>query len=345
MDLSDHELESLTQQGGNIRKRMIKRLGGYATSAIEGLSKLGAETTLITSVDNHAYSQLEEWLPKTDLSLVRKNGVPGKSIVIESTNKEGELVKIMIDSDLDSNSEFGPSDLTSKDIEKINESDYVLVGNWGVNTYGTELLREVTQLAKASGTYTFLEAGDVSGKDLGELRELVDTIEDVGLDFWAMNEDEVRQFAYAIENEYDYGSAKSVLDLYRISPLDSAKVLQKELKKTKILMHSKDYSWMEGQVVPTYNIKEIRTTGAGDTWNAGFIYGHYKKLKGDALLKFANASGGFLVANGYRPSFQEVVEFIQNNKLRSQELIPTEQPAFTDYTQQVPIKSNYSSAP
>lgn len=77
----------------------------------------------------------------------------------------------------------------------------------------------------------------------------------------------------------------------------------------------------EGEEVQmkAFDVKIIDTTGAGDAWNAGFIYSYY--FKGEGLkesVKFANAVAG-LKCRDYGamyplPTLEEVKRFLSENK-------------------------------
>lgn len=67
--------------------------------------------------------------------------------------------------------------------------------------------------------------------------------------------------------------------------------------------------------VPPFNVKPVDTTGAGDSFNAGMIFGWQEGYRGEELLTFANACGAMAVTRvggtGTPPSLQEVKAFIE----------------------------------
>jgi fructokinase len=71
----------------------------------------------------------------------------------------------------------------------------------------------------------------------------------------------------------------------------------------------------EAVEVPAFPVREVDPTGAGDVFNAAFIYGVLKNWKLDKILLFANAAGAIKVGKvgpmeGPK-SYNEVVEFIK----------------------------------
>lgn len=67
--------------------------------------------------------------------------------------------------------------------------------------------------------------------------------------------------------------------------------------------------------VPAFKVTPIDTTGAGDSFNAGIIYGYLKKMKNKDLLTFANACGALATQRiggaSDIPTKEEVDEFIE----------------------------------
>jgi sugar/nucleoside kinase (ribokinase family) len=69
--------------------------------------------------------------------------------------------------------------------------------------------------------------------------------------------------------------------------------------------------------MPAFRVKEIDPTGAGDVYDAAFIYGILKSWPLDKVLKFANAAGALKVTR-FGPmegptSFMEVLEFLKRH--------------------------------
>jgi sugar/nucleoside kinase (ribokinase family) len=71
-------------------------------------------------------------------------------------------------------------------------------------------------------------------------------------------------------------------------------------------------------LVPAFRVKPVDTTGAGDGWDAGFIYGILKGWELQRIGKFANAVGALVCtkkgAMTALPSRREVLEFMESTK-------------------------------
>ncbi len=70
---------------------------------------------------------------------------------------------------------------------------------------------------------------------------------------------------------------------------------------------------------PTFNVDLHRSTGAGDAWNSGNIFGELLGLSPAARLCLANAVAGYYVSSrrGTHPTVDDLVTFIRTEKLRS----------------------------
>ena len=67
---------------------------------------------------------------------------------------------------------------------------------------------------------------------------------------------------------------------------------------------------------PTYQIKPLRTTGAGDTWNGGNILGILLGLAPEQRLLLANAVAGAFIESpsASRPDVDTLISFVENRK-------------------------------
>jgi len=74
-------------------------------------------------------------------------------------------------------------------------------------------------------------------------------------------------------------------------------------------------SKQENLVVPSFSVKTVDTTGAGDAFQGGFIAGLLEKMKVSKIAEFANAVGALTVtAIGPRtsPNGEELEHFLRS---------------------------------
>jgi sugar/nucleoside kinase (ribokinase family) len=64
-------------------------------------------------------------------------------------------------------------------------------------------------------------------------------------------------------------------------------------------------------VVPTFNVSALRSTGAGDAWNAGNIFGAALGLPDSCRLTLANAVAAYYISNptAEHPTLSKLIEF------------------------------------
>jgi len=75
---------------------------------------------------------------------------------------------------------------------------------------------------------------------------------------------------------------------------------------------------------PAFDLKVVDIVGAGDAFNAGFIYGHLKGWDLERIGIFANAVGGLKVTRkgaSSSPSIEEVFELIKSQPISGRSLV------------------------
>ena len=133
---------------------------------------------------------------------------------------------------------------------------------------GTQLAQKV--FTEAPGL-KFLDTGDPTLQSREKGKKLLEKIKP---DIWSMNENEVRYFC----------SFFKVTD----NPREAADILWKN--GTRAVLHTRDYAYNpEGALAPSFQVEVKRATGAGDSWNGGYITGRIAGLDTEECLTFANA--------------------------------------------------------
>ncbi len=103
---------------------------------------------------------------------------------------------------------------------------------------------------------------------------------------------------------------------------DTEKALRKLAKRARLVVvkcgASGAMSLRNGQIVhsPGFEVEVVDTTGAGDSFNAGFIYAHsIRRLSLEEALRFANACGALsttgLGGTAAQPTLEQVLTFLQ----------------------------------
>ena len=289
--------------------------GGNAVNTASALAALGVKVTPIVCTNKLGLQQLSfHFNPLgVDMSHVKILSKASLTTALELTG-EGNNANVML-RDLGSLADFGPADLSEKDYELIKNADYVCVFNWaGTRNHGTELAQTVFHTVKALGKgKTYFDTADPTPKR-EKIPEFMETILKSRLvDVLSLNENEA--VTYATQLRGDFRPEPNTLGFEELA-MNSARFLAGQLS-ARIDLHTTRFSatFNGGNqvVIPAFNVKTLRVTGAGDAWNAGNILADARHLSDECRLTFANAVAACYLANpnGSHPSREQVLNFIK----------------------------------
>ena len=274
--------------------------GGGAVNTAIALARLGLRSYYIGKTSEFGSHALKFFAERAgvDISHVATDGRLGQTLALEiGSNK----VNVMVN-DVGSNCDFGFDSLRSADLELIKNCHLVSVHDWGTNVLGgTNLAAETFKYAKRYDVKTYFDSADPSVR-LHDLPELFGRVmSSKNLDIMSMN---VNELTYHVKS----------ITLERAIEL-------KQRMHARIDFHSPNYSVSIGTTTipfPSYKIALQRSTGAGDTWNAGNIAGELLGLPPALRLCLANAVAGYYISDkrGLHPTLDNVLQFIQTGKLR-----------------------------
>ena len=271
--------EIFEQSGGNIPgKPQIIHQGGNAANTALALAKLNVNTHLICRTNDLGLYLLRFFLGKHGVNL---DGVKtdGKLAMTSALEFGKNHVNIMI-GDTGSVSDFTFEHLNENDLEKISNSDITSVMNWTLNKNGTNLAKNVFRYAKKNNVKTYFDTGDPSHRK-NEIAILMDQVlRDKSLDILGINENELKHYSESVNWETNEDVIKSAISL-------------KEKIHARLDLHTSNFACSiknDHTIVPTLKFQNIfRSTGAGDVWNAGNIFGELLDFKDDERLLFANS--------------------------------------------------------
>ncbi len=314
--------ELAAQGGGNLLgSRHLIRRGGNSVNTASALLSLGVLPKLIVKTDPQGLGLLQGLVsPEMDLSHVKTDGRLAATVSIEA-NYEGRRVNLMV-SDSGSVATFSFSDLVESDLQALRRSNLVALLCLNHNKNASDLARALfTFVRRQSKASTFIDMGDPSNNPR-VVTSLADAVLREGLvDTVSMNENEAGWFARALAPT-DSRWTDVVHDPGRW--LDAARFVSRETgihvdlhtPHFTATVHGDDIS-----AVPAFVAESRVVCGAGDSWNAGDIYGMLLGLQPDDRLVLANAVAALYVssAEAKHPSKNDLISFLKSRPLVSLE--------------------------
>jgi sugar/nucleoside kinase (ribokinase family) len=290
--------------------------GGNAVNTASALSALGAHVIPIVCTNKLGLQQLKFHLGKfrVDLSHIKIAEKASVTTALELKTENGK-VNVML-RDLGALADFSPSDLTENDYELIENADYVYLSNWaGTKKHGTKLAETVFGRVKTKGKgKTYYDTADPT-PNKNKIPELMRNVLKASLvDVLSLNENEAICYAALLNNEINVQRGKRRFDELA---LDAARVLAKHLS-ARIDLHTTAFSATLSNksevVVPSFKVKALRATGAGDAWNAGNILADANALSDECRLTLANAVAACYLsdADGSHPTRRKLARFVEN---------------------------------
>jgi sugar/nucleoside kinase (ribokinase family) len=289
--------------------------GGNAINVASALAHLGAEVTPIVCTSEFGLQQIKYHFKNTpiDATHVKTSGKASITTALEFKNQNGKT-NVML-RDLGALADFGPANLDIGDFDLIEEADYVCLFNWaGTLRFGTELAQAVFEWTKRVGKgKTYYDTADPTpnAKAIPDLMAKV--LKANRVDILSLNENEAITYASLL----DEGLKEKKASLgFADFALEAARVLAKCLP-ARIDLHTTDFSaTLKGKsevVVPTFKVKVLRATGAGDAWCAGNILGDHNELSDECRLMLANAVAACYLSDpdGQHPTKQKLASFLR----------------------------------
>lgn len=314
------DIRKLAHQGGGnlLGSEQFIRRGGNCVNTASALFALGIDSKLIVTTDEYGKSLLEALAPSgLDLSHIHTDGQLSSTVSLE-TEFEGRKVNIMV-SDSGSASDFKFTDLSSADIQLIENSGLVALVNLNHNKHGADLAHDLFKKVKESTrAITFMDIGDPSGNS--ELVEplLKKAIKSGNLDILGLNENEVGWLSWALTGQEHW------LNIVN-NPTDwikGAKLISQETG-IRVILHTPHFAAsIVGDTVvsvPAFKVETKIACGSGDAFNAGLIYGLLLDLDHIEQLILANTVAAIYISSqdSNHPSKGAVIHFLKSKPVVS----------------------------
>ena len=304
------------RKGGSIDQvAQTDQRGGNAVNVASALLALGAKVTPIVCTSKLGLEQIRFSLKEFNVDVNHIKTFPKASVTTAFEFKTSSGKANVMLRDLGSLIDFGPGDLAEDDYKLIEDADYVCLFNWaGTQRHGTRLAEAVFKRAKAKGKCkTFLDTADPIPNEYEISRLMERVLQTDQVDVLSVNENEAVTFASLLSSEVSKQRKK--IEFNELALL-SAQVLAKSLQ-ARIDLHTTAFSVTvkrEGAVfVPSFKIKALRATGAGDAWDAGNIIGDANGLSDEGRLTLANAVAACYLSDldGEHPTRKKLGKFLR----------------------------------
>jgi sugar/nucleoside kinase (ribokinase family) len=313
--------------GGNIHGvKQIEIRGGNAANTAAALAVLNVKAFPIITTSQFGLHLLKFFLGRlgVDLSHVKTHGELALTTAFEVAYGD-EMVNIMM-GDLGSLPNFGPKNLTQKDYDLLREVDYACLFNWAsTSRWGNELAEKVFRYVKEEGKgKTYYDTGDPTPnkRDIPKLVEKI--LKSDLIDILSVNENEAFQYASQLDSKVN--GLRNRLNHHELAR-ECARTLAKHIS-ARVDLHTTTFAGSfthENEIViPIFPVSALRSTGAGDSWNAGNIYGDALRIPDSCRITMANAVAAYYVSSpsANHPTIPKLIEFCQkqlqlkNNSLR-----------------------------
>ncbi len=287
--------------------------GGNAINVASALASLGAKVTPIVCTSEFGMQQINFHLKNTliNTSHIKTHGKASITTALEFKN-QNEKTNVML-RDLGALADFGPSNLDESDYALVEDADYVCLFNWaGTLKFGTVLAEAVFERAKGK---TYFDTADPT-PNAGAMPNLMEKVLKTSkVDILSLNENEAIMYASLLDEGLK--EKKGCLGFAELA-MEAARVLAKCLP-ARIDLHTTAFSatlkGKEEVVVPTFKVKVLRATGAGDAWCAGNILGDHNGLSDECRLTLANAVAACYLSDaaGLHPTKEKLSRFLAEN--------------------------------
>jgi ribokinase len=291
--------------------------GGNAINVASALANLGAEVTPIVCTSEYGLQRVKYHFRDIpmDTSHIKVHDKASITTALEFKNKN-EKTNVML-RDLGALADFGPANLNESDYALIESADYTCLFNWaGTLKFGTALAQAVFGRAKTKGKgKTYYDTADPTPNS-GAIAELMEKVlKSNQVDILSLNENEAIIYASLLDKTLD--GKKEHFGFAELA-MEAARVLAKHLP-ARIDLHTTVFSaTLKGKTetaVPTFKIKVLRATGAGDAWTAGNILGDRNDLSDECRLMLANAVSACYLSDpeGKHPTLNKLSMFLRDN--------------------------------
>jgi len=282
-------VDSYPTLGGEVHAERIEYCGGGSAANVAiGLSRLRVKVGLIAAVgDDPLGERLIDYLRSegVNTSHVRRVKGVGSGLMFVVVDNRGEK---MIFGAKGANSML---ELSKEDEEYASNARALYISGYVFSGRGRHSVLRALRAAKSRGVVCFLDVGPFLARDYSNLLSSLSSL----VDYWSMNEEEAVELLGSLSNT----SIRYFLKRYR----GRGVIIR--------LGGEGAYFYSKGQAfkVPAFKTKVVDTTGAGDAFTAGFIYGILSGYDAFKSVKIGNLVASYKVRGRgawFLPKLEEI---------------------------------------
>ena len=302
--------------GGGMANELMKKrrsCGGFTANTGRAIGNLSLSPVLLGMYGTDAIDPIfDEFKEKCTLITV---GEPVISNVLEFS--DGKIMMPYLKELLDFDWNKLISTLGNENLEKIfADADIVSLGYWSNMPGFDELIINIYEnyLKEKSLKRIFFDFANIKKRSVEAIKETFNVLGDLNNKIpitLSLNEHEaVLLFSYFDEEITD--------DIEQVGI--AAASIRERINLDEIIVHTPHYalatSKLEGTafMMQDYCMNPVITTGAGDTFNGGYIASCLKDLSISERLAVSNATTRFYINNGFPPDRNQLIEEIKRLK-------------------------------
>jgi sugar/nucleoside kinase (ribokinase family) len=269
MQLVDAEISSKIKAGTSHFKRNLVS-GGSAANTIHGLAMLGSETGFIGSIgkdETGDFFENDMKLAGVNTYLSRRNTVTGTAVALISPGSERTFA-----------THLGAAvELDSNDLNEEYFLNYDILYMEGYLIFNKILVENACRIAKKHNMKIAIDLASYNVVDakLSDFKEIIEKYVDIVF----ANEEEAKSFTGFAPPE----ALNVISDLCDIAII-------KVGKEGSLIKRGKEII-----KIGTLSVECIDTTGAGDLYASGFLYGYAKGLSLDLCGQFGSVLAGHVI--------------------------------------------------
>ena len=295
---------------------VLRKLGGNGPIFALGLKKYGADVTYIGCIGEGAPDPVFRELTDGGVAIAVAN--PGRTDAMEF--EDGKIIRGKLSSINSLSWEMIAENMPVEEFAAcMDRAGLISFNNWTMilrmNDIWKHILDEAVPAMRESprGKVMFFDLADPekrSEEHILEALSLIKRFKAEGFDtVLGLNRKEACEIIEIIKGSKieDYRAADLKALCGQLSEyMDIDCMIVHPVENAACIKDGKYYS-----VDGPYCAKPVLTTGAGDNFNAGFIYGYVNRLDIQDCLYLGVMSSGFYVRYGRSPDIEEIREFIE----------------------------------